>query len=635
MKTIAGYFALLLAAMPVGCVLAADPAPAPAPLTREDVQTWLAGLMPYALNTADVAGAVVVVVKDGAVLFEGGYGFADVEKQRPVDPRTTLFRPGSTSKLFTWTAVMQQVQAGRIDLDADINRYLDFRIPAYEGKPVTMRQIMTHTAGFEEAIKGLISEDKQVPPLGTVVKRWVPERIFPPGVTPAYSNYAVALAGYIVERVSGEPFDDYIDHHVFGPLGMSHSTFREPLPAALAADMSQGYALASQPAKPFEMITVRPAGSASVSGDDMARFMLAHLDESAGVLLKPDVAHQMHTRALTLLPPLNRMKLGFYEGNLDGEDIIGHGGDTQWFHSDLWLLPERHVGLFVSINSAGTGPASLTIRESLIGAFVARYFPPAAAASDFKPRTGDAAAAAGTYEASRRSQSGLRRALNFFSQKTLSVDASGELTSADFEFAGLNGAPRRWVEIAPYVWKDRSSSERLAAQLRDGRVVRVAVDSFSPFEVYDRVPWYASTAWLRPAGIASALVLLGVVLSVAAGWLARRYYGAARRLSAGERRAYVATASLSLATLVILGSWLTLILGLRFQPLGVGTYLLQVATLLILPALCIASIWLLRSGQRMRRGRLSAALRVAVVLAAVCTLWTAVAFNLTHLGIGY
>ena len=591
--------------------------------------------MPYALNTADVAGAVVVVVKDGAVLFESGYGFADVEKQRPVDPRSTLFRPGSTSKLFTWTAVMQQVQGGKIDLDADINQYLDFRIPPYEGKPVTMRQIMTHTAGFEEALKGLITEDKEVPPLGTVVKHWVPERIFAPGVTPAYSNYATALAGYIVERVSGQPFDDYMDAHVFGPLGMSHSTFREPLPAALAPDMAQGYALASQPAKPFEMITVRPAGSASVTGDDMARFMLAHLDESGGSLLKPEVAHQMHTQALTLLPPLNRMKLGFYEANLDGEDIIGHGGDTQWFHSYLWLLPERHVGLFVSINSAGTGPASLTIRESLIGAFVARYFAPSRTASDFQPRAADAAAVAGTYEASRRSQSGLRRAINFFSQKTLGVDASGELTSGDFEFAGLNGAPRRWVEIAPFVWKDRSSSERLAAQLRDGRVVRVAVDSFSPFEVYDRVPWYSSTTWLRPAGIASVLVLLGVVLSVAAGWLARRYYGAARRLSADERRAYGATATLSLVTLVILGCWLTLILGLRFQPLGVGTYLLQVATLLVLPALCIASLWLLRSGLAQHRGRWSVVLRAAVVLAAVCTLWTAVAFNLTHLGIGY
>ena len=383
------------------------------------------------------------------------------------------------------------------------------------------------------------------------------------------------------------------------------------------------------------MITVRPAGSASVSGDDMARFMLAHLDESAGQLLKPEIAHQMHTQALTLLPPLNRMKLGFYEADLDGEPIISHGGDTQWFHSDLWLLPERHVGLFVSINSAGTGPASLTIRESLISAFVARYFPPPPVASDFKARPTDAAAVAGTYVASRRSESGLRRALNFFEQKTLSVNAAGELTSGDFEFAGLNGAPRHWIEIAPFVWKDRNSSERLAAQLRNGSVVRVAVDSFSPFEVYDRVPWYASTAWLRPGIIASALLLLGMVLSVAAGWIARRYYGAAQRLSAGERSAYLATAALSLATLVILGSWLALLLGLRFQSLGVGTYLLQLATFIILPALCIASIWLLRSGQRLHRGRLSALLRVAVVLAAVCTLWTALAFNLIHFGTGY
>src|SRR3546814_1365384 len=106
--------------------------------------------MPYALAAGDIAGAVVVVVKDGQVLLQKGYGYADLEKHTPFDPVETLFRPGSISTLFTWSAVMQLVEQGKLDLAADVNQYLDFEIPAYEGTPATMHQLMTHTADFAQ-----------------------------------------------------------------------------------------------------------------------------------------------------------------------------------------------------------------------------------------------------------------------------------------------------------------------------------------------------------------------------------------------------------------------------------------------------------------------------------------------------
>jgi len=188
-------------------------------LTAEDVEPWLDGFMPYALHSADIAGAVVTVVKDGQVVAARGYGWADIAHRNPVDPNLTLFRPGSVSKLVTWTAVMQQVEAGKLDLDADVNRYLDFAIPPRDGQPITLRQIMTHTAGFEEAIKDLIAHDpKSVRPLGEYLKRWTPRRIFDVGTTPAYSNWATCLAGYMVERVSGMPFDDYVEQRIFQPI---------------------------------------------------------------------------------------------------------------------------------------------------------------------------------------------------------------------------------------------------------------------------------------------------------------------------------------------------------------------------------------------------------------------------------
>jgi len=150
------------AAVPEAAAVSAANAPtAPAaagmPLTAADLDSWLDGYLPYALKTGDIAGAVVVVVKDGEVLSERGYGYADVAAHKPVDPKATLFRPGSVSKLFTWTAVMQLVEQGKIDLDADVNQYLDFKIPPRDGKPITMRNLMQHTAGFEEQAKSIIT----------------------------------------------------------------------------------------------------------------------------------------------------------------------------------------------------------------------------------------------------------------------------------------------------------------------------------------------------------------------------------------------------------------------------------------------------------------------------------------------
>ncbi|MBV8308146.1 MAG: beta-lactamase family protein, partial [Gammaproteobacteria bacterium] len=257
----------------------ATPAAAPVavPLTAADAAAWLDGYLPYALHTGDIAGAVAVIVKDGEVLTERGYGYADVAARKPIDPKLTLCRPGSVSKLFTWTAVMQLVEQGKIDLDADINQYLDFKIPPRDGKPITMRNLMQHTAGFEEQAKGIITENTKAPSFETLLKAWVPERVFAPGTTPAYSNYGASLAGYIVERLSGEPFDAYMEKHIFTPLDMPHSSFRQPLPPELAPLMSKGYRAASDEPGGFEIVGPAPAGSLSSPGEEMAHFMIAHL----------------------------------------------------------------------------------------------------------------------------------------------------------------------------------------------------------------------------------------------------------------------------------------------------------------------------------------------------------------------
>src|SRR6476661_7265458 len=379
----------------------------PHELTVEDVHAFLDGFVPMQLEREDIAGAVVLVVKDGSILFAKGYGYSDVEKKTPVTVDATLFRPGSVSKLFTWTAVMQLVEQGKLNLDRDINEYLDFKIPAKFGKPITLRNIMTHTPGFEEQIKDLITEDAAP---GATLKQHlvthIPERIFRPGTTPAYSNYGASLAGYIVERISGRPFNDYVAENIFKPLGMTHSTFAQPLPAELKPLMSSGYRLGSGKSKPFEIIEEAPAGALAATAADLSHFMIAHLQGGTfenGQILRPETTAKMHERQFGVSPALNGMCLGFYEESRNGHRIIGHGGDTIYFHSDLHLMPDTGLGFLVLYNSAGKG--DISPRTALWEHFLDRYFPyTPSKVEKLATADADAKTVTGHYLSSRRSE---------------------------------------------------------------------------------------------------------------------------------------------------------------------------------------------------------------------------------------
>jgi CubicO group peptidase (beta-lactamase class C family) len=435
----------------------------PHELTVEDVHAFMDGFVPMQLEREDIAGAVVLVVKDGAILFSKGYGYSDVDKKTPVTVDATLFRPGSVSKLFTWTAVMQLVEQGKLDLDRDINEYLDFKIPAKFGKPITLRNIMTHTPGFEEQIKDLITEEAA--PSATLKQHLVnhiPERIFPPGTTPAYSNYGAALAGYIVERVSGLPFNDYIAENIFKPLGMAHSSFAQPLSAELKPLMSNGYKLGSGKAKPFEIIEEAPAGALAATAADISRFMMAHLQngklESAQIL-RAETASQMHSRQFGLSPALNGMCLGFYEESRNGKRIIGHGGDTIYFHSDLHLMLENGIGFFVSYNSAGKG--DISPRSALWYHFLDRYFPyTPPKVEKLASADADAKAVGGRYLTTRRSESSFLKVGAVQENVEVAPDENGSIKVEPLK--DFNGQIKKWQEIAPLVYRSVNGQDLLA-----------------------------------------------------------------------------------------------------------------------------------------------------------------------------
>ncbi|RJF85821.1 serine hydrolase domain-containing protein [Sphingomonas cavernae] len=620
---------------------AAAPIPGTPQLTRADVDAWLDGYMPYALQRGDVAGAVVVVVKDGQVLTQRGYGFADVATRKPVDPNATLFRPGSVSKLFTWTAVMQLVEQGKLDLDKDVNAYLDFKIPPRDGKPITLRNIMTHTAGFEESLRGLITSDpKAAVPLGELMKRWTPERIFAPGTTPAYSNYATALAGYIVQRASGLPFDDYVERNIFQRIGMTRSSFRQPLPASLQSLMSKGYARGSGDPKPYEFVSQAPAGSLAATGADMAKFMIAHLD-NGGVLLKPETARMMHTTTLDMVPPLNRMALGFYEQQINGQTAIGHGGDTQWFHSYLWLFPAHKTGVYISVNSAGNQGASGAIRTALFEQFADRYFPATIAEGrvDAKIAAEHARMLVGNYVNTRRADSSFFRALGLVGQVKVGLDAqNGPLIGF---IPGLGGAPRKWVETEPFVWREVGGHERMAAKVVNGKVVRLSFDDISPFMMLEPAPWYLSTAWLTPVLLLSIGALAITALSWPIGAIARRRYGAKLGFAGDDLSAYRLVRGFAALVVAVLIGWAAAIgammsdYDLLSGRLDWLVYLLQILSVVAFFGMLGIALWNAWRALKGKRGWFSRLWSVVLVLAAFFALWAALGFKLISFGVSY
>ncbi|MHB9878092.1 serine hydrolase domain-containing protein [Pacificimonas sp. ICDLI1SI03] len=527
-------------------------------LTADDVEAWLDGMFPAALEQGKVAGAVISVVKDGEVLLSKGYGYADMETEAPMTGDRTLVRPGSTSKLFTWIAVMQQVEQGRIDLDADINTYLDFEIPERFDRPVTMNDLMTHTGGFEEGLKdAIVDKPEDYQTLDVFLKEHLRPMIFAPGKVPAYSNYGTAIAGYIVQRVSGEPFDDYVDRHIFTPLNMNRSTFVQPLPADIDAEMSKGYMSSDGPAKPFELISFGPAGSLTSTADDMANFMIALLQYGQfqdSQILQPQTMRRMYTPNRPMGEGFTDMAHGFFRATQNGRTILGHGGDTIVFHTDMNIVPEENVGLFVSFNSRGQGDAVYGIRQRLFSSFMDRYFPAPDEAADL-PAIATARQhgqeVAGRYETSRRVESG------FMSLFYVLIGQSDIILNPDDTISMASSPDTKYREVEPYLWREVGGTAMLKMEVVDG--VKTIVSSDNPAGVLQPVPAHRNSNLNLFIFAVSVLILIGGVVAWIIAEGARRTY---RQPPSLTGRPLLIRRLVRIATvldLVYLGAWFAVI----------------------------------------------------------------------------
>ena len=466
----------------------------------QELEAWLDDFMSEQMSKLHVPGVTFSLVQNGELFFAKGYGYANLEQQIPVSAERTLFRVGSISKLFIATAIMQLVEKGLVNLDDDVNKYLqDFQLENNYPQPVTIANLLTHTAGLDDRLVGLFALDAEnLEPLGEHLAAKMPARVMPPGEVMSYSNYGYALLGYIVELVAGMPFTKYVDENILQPLEMHHSSFAQP--SHLASDVSIGYQYRKKQeihqALPFHYVQIPPAGSLSATATDMAKFALAHLQYGKykfSRILQEDTARQMQQQQFTHDPRLLGMCWGFGESLCNKQRGIIHGGGLPGFISLLYLLPSHNLGFFVSDNGQGNLAGKL-LEE--FGDCVAsrrhRYFPTEQNINSYKSSPEDRQSLK-RYQGSYRNNRYARRTFDKinllgFSPLRLKAEADGILSIPQ---TLKTPEPKYLQEIEPSLLQLQAKEKecpdtRLVAKEENGKITALLTNN----GVFEKLSWY-------------------------------------------------------------------------------------------------------------------------------------------------
>ena len=478
-----------------------------------------------------LAGASVTIVRGGEIVLSKGYGFADLEAGVPVDPARTVFATASVAKPFAWTAVMQLVERGELELDADVNAYLTaFEIPERFGEPIRIRHLLAHTAGFEDKpVAGLLSRTGG-PGLEASLVRYMPARVWPPGLYVAYSNYGAALAGYIVAEVSGRPWEEYLEAAILEPLEMTRSSGRQPIPDHLAGDMSKAYHVGSQGLieTDHEYVPLSPAGGMVSTTEDMANFLIAHLQNGAfgeGRILDEATTRRMHAQLFTHDERLPGNAHGFWEGVQNGQRYLDHGGDTASY-TLLVLVPEHELGFYLAYNS----PDGALAREAFREAFFDHVFPPpssSAATGAVPPASGSLAALTGTYGINRLSTTTLTKLIGLGG--ALAVSSEDGLLVTEMPVIGR----QVWAEEEPFSFTEVGGSERVIFRANDRGQVEQIFFSGMPEAAFTPIAWNDR---IELHGALLAVALLALLSSLLAWpFFGRQDHAGGGTKSIGER----------------------------------------------------------------------------------------------------
>ena len=471
------------------------------------LELFVDGLMAAQFEAYRLAGATAAIIHGDETVLLKGYGYADLEKPRPVDPEATLFAIASITKLFTWTGLMQLAERNRLDLSADLNRYLDsLQIPETFPQPVTALNLLAHTAGFEDRRLRLFTWSA-VPPesLAELLRVDLPRRVRPPGEVPAYSNHGAALAGLVIQDITGVSWAEYVERNLFEPLEMERTTVRRPVPPGWREDVARGYRFTRKgmTVQPPENVSLSPAGSALSTAADMAKFMKAHLQperNGSGRILREETAIRMRTPLFEADSRLGGMAHGFAAGVFRGRRVFGHGGDTQLFHSGLVLVPEENLGIFLAYNAEEGFRARDEAVRALLSFFLPDEIPLAEA-----PLPGFADRAreiVGSYRSSRRPRTTVDKFAEIFGYLVVEVVEPGVLRTSS-----PGGTAQVWVEAEPYLFEARDTRERLLFRESGDGGMRAFPGNRGYF-VWEKLEWW------RTPGFQATLLLVNLLFLV-------------------------------------------------------------------------------------------------------------------------
>ncbi|MFC4598118.1 serine hydrolase domain-containing protein [Cohnella hongkongensis] len=448
-----------------------------------------------------VVGASIVVVKDGRVILSKGYGYADAEQQIPVSQKTVM-EWGSISKLAVWTAVMQLAEQGKVDLNEDIRSYLpaNFLTRLKYSEPITMLNLMNHNAGFEEYMFDMAYQSpEEVRPLEEGLLLAQPAQIYKPGEIVAYSNYGSTLAAYIVERISGQPFHEYVQQHIFDPLGMKDSiaySVVEDRPELLERK-AKGYFLEGEGAfaqGAWNYMSMYPNGGNNGTAEDLAKFAMALLPaagEPSPLFDKPETLGAMLAQSYAPAEEMPGIAHGFWE--YPGQRrTLGHGGNTIAFSTNLQIVPEDRFAIIVMANQAGESHIVYGLANAIVG------MREQAGAVDLP----DASEVQGEFVAARRPEHGFMKLFPYLTMMKLKPQGADKLQMS------LAGATASYKQVQPYLYQKVSGDPALNiwpmlyAKVSHGKVEKISV--------------YTSDYLPPPAGRSMPVLLSNAALAVLA-----------------------------------------------------------------------------------------------------------------------
>lgn len=474
----------------------------------------------------EVVGVTISVVEGDEAVLEKGYGYADADAGRPVDAEETVFRVGSVAKLVTWTMVMQGVEDGRLDLDADVNEYLEdstVEVPNDYDESVTLRHLGTHTAGFEYVLDpGMTDDAGDITSLEEALVENRPKQVRPPGEAVEYSNYGAMLAAHVVEEAYDTEFEEYVRSEVFDPLGMDHSTFAQPVPDNHPGELARPHSGADGEFAVEDDIYInwRPAGSLETTAPDMSAFMRAHLSDGAvddGRILDAGTTGEMHDQHFERHPEVNNWRYGFFEQGHPDANIIGHSGGAIHFTSHLALDLDHDIGIFVAYNVRNERSMPIEVVDEIIDELELQpeADPPEPTA---EPRAAERAeTVADEYSPTIRPESGPGQVLGLMMPMTIEADGEEIITSM------IGADERRWIETEPYVYRAVDGHDVLAFDIEDGEVQHVH-QSDAPTTTFEPTP-FIDRQFVSGGGLAAALL---VFFFSTVGWTGR---GAWRRIN--------------------------------------------------------------------------------------------------------